>query len=83
MNSQEWAEWAVEKYGSLEAAKEIRRQAYRKSREHPNANKGGFYSLKKKDKAALSELSKAAINKRWEKARAAKDTTPGQDAPQS
>lgn len=83
MASEKWEKWAIQKYGSLEIAKEIRRKAYLESRKHPNANKGGFHALKKKDKNAMSELSRQAVNKRWEKVRADKEAAESKDEPQS
>lgn len=59
----------LEKYGSEEAVRAEMQRRYRNSRKNPNANKGGFHNLKKRDSAALSELSRAAANKRWEKVR--------------
>lgn len=62
MNSKQWQLWAIRRYGSLEAAKEIRREAGEKSINHPNRQKGtdktGWSVLKKNNPELHAELSK-------------------------
>lgn len=56
MNGKEWAVWATNKYGSLEAAKAVRRKAGENSTRN-KGKQGGFAHIKSNDPERFKEVS--------------------------
>lgn len=72
MRAEDWEPWAIKTYGSLEAARAIRRRAGNKS----SRNKGkdsGFAKMKREDPERHKEITRRGGKNRAQKLKATQD----------